>query len=93
MFRCIISLYFIFVVGCSPKPMFPIVKKNTSSILVKNNIQNKKPFPIDGYITVKRGQTIYDLANIYNLLPQKIVEANNLKSPYNLTINQKLFLP
>ena len=38
-------------------------------------------------------QTIYDLANTYNILPHEIIRANNLNPPYKLSKGQQIYLP
>jgi len=88
-----ISFLLIIITGCNPKPIFPLPKKNISNIPVKNISITKLNFPIDGYITVNENQTIYEIANTFNILPQEIVRANNLKAPYELSKGQQIFLP
>ena len=79
--------FLIIITGCNPKPLFPLPKKNISNVPVKNISITKLNFPRDGYITVKQNQTIYEIANTFNILPQEIIRANNLKSPYDLLIS------
>jgi len=81
------------ITGCNPDPIFPISKKNISNVPVKNLSITKLNFPKDGYISVDDNQTIYDIANIYNILPKEIIRANNLKSPYQLLKGQQIYLP
>lgn len=83
----------IMITGCNPEPIFPLPKKNISNIPVKNISITKLNFPKDGYITVNENQTIYEIANTFNILPQEIVRANNLKAPYELSKGQQIFLP
>ena len=83
----------IIVTGCNPKPIFPLSKKNLSNVPIKNYTISKLNLPKDGYITVNENQSIYDIANTYNILPQEIIRANNLKSPYEFSKNQKIYLP
>ena len=83
----------IIITGCNPEPIFPLSKKDISTVSVKNLSITKLNFPKDGYITVDDNQTIYDIANIYNILPQEIIRVNNLKSPYKLLKGQQIFLP
>ncbi|MFL2818316.1 MAG: peptidoglycan DD-metalloendopeptidase family protein [Candidatus Puniceispirillales bacterium] len=54
--------------------------------LIKNNI------PLNGMIMVKENETIYSIANKYNVIPKDIIEDNKLSKPYNLKFNQILFL-
>ena len=83
----------IMITGCNPEPIFPLPKKNISNVPVKNISITKLNFPIDGYITVNENQTIYEIANTFNILPQEIVRANNLKAPYELSKGQQIYLP
>ena len=53
--------------------------------LIKNNI------PLNGMIMVKENETIYSIANKYNVIPKDIIEDNKLSKPYNLKFNQILF--
>ena len=92
------KLFFIFfllfvIYGCKPEPIFPFSKKNISNIPVKNFSLTKLDFPKDGYITVNESQSIYDIANTYNILPQEIIRANNLKPPYKFSKDQQIYLP
>ena len=54
--------------------------------LIKNNI------PLNGMIMVKENETIYSIANKYNAVPKDIIEDNKLSKPYDLKLNQILFL-
>ena len=53
---------------------------------IKNNI------PLNGMIMVKENETIYSIANKYNVIPKDIIEDNKLSKPYDLKLNQILFL-
>lgn len=88
-------IFFLIIIisGCNPNTIFPISKKNISYVPVKNLSITKLNFPKDGYIIVNDNQTIYDIANIFNILPQEIIRANNLKSPYKLLKGQQIYLP
>ena len=88
-------IFFLIIIisGCNPDPIFPISKKNISYVPVKNLSITKLNFPKDGYISVNDNQTIYDIANIFDILPQEIIRANNLKSPYKLSKGQQIYLP
>ena len=68
----------IIIAGCNPNPIFPLSKKNISNVVVKNFFIAKLDFPKDGYVSVDDNQTIYDVANTYNILPQEIIRANRL---------------
>ena len=81
------------IIGCNPEPIFPLPKKNISNVQVKNFLITKLDFPKDGYVSVTDNQTIYDIANTFNILPQEIVRTNNLEAPYELSKGQKIYLP
>ncbi len=83
----------IIITGCNPDPIFPLSKKNISNVVVKNFSITKLDFPKDGYVSVGDNQTIYDVANTYNILPQEIIRANNLKPPFELSKGQQIYLP
>ncbi len=83
----------ILIAGCNPEPIFPLSKKNISNVPIKNSVITKLDFPKDGYISVGDNQTIYEIANIFNILPQEIIRANNLKAPYELSKGQQIYLP
>ena len=83
----------IIITGCNPDPIFPLTKKNTSNVVVKNFSIEKLDFPKDGYVSVDENETIYDFANTYNILPQEIIRANNLSPPYELSRGQQIYLP
>ena len=83
----------IIIVGCNPEPFFPLSKKDISNVPIKNFSITKINFPKDGYIIVSDNQTIYDIANTFNILPQEIIRANNLEAPYVLSKGQQIYLP
>jgi murein DD-endopeptidase MepM/ murein hydrolase activator NlpD len=47
----------------------------------------------NGYIEVIKGDTLYGIANYYNISAADIVKANNLEKPYNLKIGSRLKVP
>ena len=67
----------IIITGCNPDPIFPLSKKNISNVVVQNFSISKLDLPKDGYVSVDYNQTIYDVANMYNILPQEIIRAIN----------------
>ena len=89
------SYFFVLIIitGCNPEPIFPFPKKNISNVPIKNVSITKLNFPRDGYIIVNENQTIYEIANTFNILPQEIIRANNLKPPYELSKDQQIYLP
>jgi murein DD-endopeptidase MepM/ murein hydrolase activator NlpD len=91
--RRFLYFFLIIIAGCNPDPIFPLPKKNISIVPVKNFSIAKLNFPKDGYISIDENQSIYDIANTYNILPQEIIRANNLKPPYELSKDQQIYLP
>ncbi len=47
----------------------------------------------DGYISVRKGDTLYSLSKRNNIAMRDLIQENNLKAPYNLRIGQKLRVP
>ena len=69
------------------------LKKDVSSVNVNEIEVKKNKFPIEGFILIKKGDTVYNIANSYGIIPSKIINLNNLKEPYKLKAGKKLFLP
>ncbi|WP_331895046.1 M23 family metallopeptidase [Magnetovibrio sp.] len=44
-------------------------------------------------VKVGRGDTVYSIARRHKLSPRDIIDANNLRPPYELTVGQRLELP
>ena len=44
-------------------------------------------------VTVGRGDTVYSIARRHHLSPRDIIDANNLRPPYELNVGQRLKLP
>ncbi|XDZ66871.1 peptidoglycan DD-metalloendopeptidase family protein [Alphaproteobacteria bacterium LSUCC0684] len=55
--------------------------------------QNQQEVPPDGIIRVEPGDTIYTIANRYGVTPRRIILANNLAPPYELTGLDTLEVP
>ena len=83
-----LSLFFQF--SCNKNITY---KKDISFVKINNFENTKIIFPKDGYIYVEEGDTIYSISNKFRVIPEKIINANNLQSPYTLKVKQKLFLP
>ena len=85
------------VLGCSQNNLYNDLKNNFSSakevtIFNKNTNTNRKYIPLNGMIIVKENETIYSIANKYKVIPKDIIKDNKLVKPYNLNLNQILFL-
>lgn len=44
-------------------------------------------------VMVSRGDTLYSISKRYNVQMKDLISANGLKSPYNLKVGQRLYLP
>lgn len=44
-------------------------------------------------VTVGKGDTVYSIARSHKLSPRDIIDANNLRPPYELDVGQRLVLP
>ncbi len=49
--------------------------------------------PSERVAIVRKGDTVYALGRRYNVEPQSIIAANNLRAPYHLTIGQRVRVP
>lgn len=66
---------------------------NKNNVLIKNILIKKHKYPKSGYVIPKKNETIYDLSNRYDILPQKIIKYNDLKKPYNISTKERIYLP
>ena len=80
-----------FAFSCNKPNLF--LNKDLSFVKLTNVKLLKLNIPKDGYIYVNKGETIYLISNKYGLIPKNIIDANNLKQPFSLKENQRLFLP
>ena len=97
MFKILIISFVFFVFGCKQNDVFVGLKNDLApereaKIFNKISNVNKKNIPLNGMIIVKENETIYTIANKYNVIPIDIIEDNNLSKPYELKPNQILFL-
>ena len=95
MFRLILLL--IILTSCKTTELADNVKKNFAPekkaiIFNKSSLTLKANIPINGMIFVKKNETIYSIANKYNVIPKNIIDDNNLINPYILKESQILFL-
>lgn len=55
------------------------------------SVYNEQPAPsAPGMITVGRGDTVYELAQRYNVPMREVIELNRLSPPYALVVGQRL---
>ena len=93
--KYIFLIFFIF--GCQSNNLYVNLKKGftpekETKIYNKTFNSNKLNIPLNGMIIVNESETIYSIANKYNVIPNDIIEDNNLSKPYKLKTNQILFL-
>ena len=83
--------------GCQSNKLYDGLKKDLApekeaKIFNKTSSLNNVDIPLNGMIIVKENETIYSIANKYKVIPKDIIEDNNLSNPYELKLNQILFL-
>ena len=83
--------------GCQTSNLFEDVKKDFAvekkvTVFDRSNINRQFQIPLNGMILVNKDDTIYSIANKYKVVPKDIIDDNNLVEPYNLKVNQILFL-
>ena len=92
---CLIILV-LFLFGCQTNNLVKEMKDDYApekkTIIFNKNERNKNKIPLNGMIIVKENETIYSIANKYNVIPKEIIEDNKLLKPYDLKLNQILFL-
>ncbi len=68
------------------------LKKNTPAkvVIFEDKIVQ---IPKEGFIIINEEVSIYEIANRFRLIPNDIIEINELTPPYKLHKGQKLFLP
>ena len=95
MFRLILFLFIL--TGCKTTQLVENVKGELAAekkaiIFNKSSAELKQSIPINGMVFVKKNETIYSIANKYNVIPKNIIDDNKLTKPYSLRENQILFL-
>ena len=97
MIKILFLFFTTFLVGCQTSNLFEDVKKDFAvekKVTVFDKANNNKQFqiPLNGMVLVNKDETIYSIANKYKVVPNDIIDDNNLVKPYNLKENQILFL-
>jgi murein DD-endopeptidase MepM/ murein hydrolase activator NlpD len=65
-----------------------------TSVPAPVSVYNDQPAPsAPGMVTVGRGDTVYELAQRYNVPMREVIELNRLTPPYALAVGQRLRLP
>ena len=77
-------------VACGKPPPVTLYEERQSG---KSNNQSFESIPQTGIYTVKRADSLYEVAQRFGLSSRAIIRANNLRPPYRLFIGQRLKLP
>ena len=90
-------LFVLLLSGCLNNNLVNEVKNDFSQeqkVTVFNKSSNKSSYiiPLNGMIVVKKNETIYSIANKFQVIPKDIINDNNLIKPFKLKLNQILFL-
>ena len=97
MFKLYSITLVLFLFGCQTNNLVKELKNDYAQekktiIFNKNEKLNKNKIPLNGMIMVKENETVYSIANKYNVIPKDIIEDNKLLKPFDLKLNQILFL-
>ena len=90
-------LFVLLLAGCLNNKLVKEVKNDFSQeqkVTVFNKLSNKNSYkiPFNGMILVKKNETIYSIANKYQVIPLDIINDNSLIKPFKLKLNQILSL-
>jgi len=81
MIKLVFLFIIVFLLACAPSKTY---KKKSYILPSKRN---------GIYYSIKQGDSLWKISNQYNLSVEKIMRDNNISSPYNLKVGQKLFIP
>ena len=80
------------VIGTINVPFASKVTNLPATIINQQKRFEKLPVPSSGFITVGEGDTLFVLANRYDVTPFKIISENKLEAPFKLMVGQVLKL-
>ena len=80
------------VIGTVSVPFASKAKSSPATVINQQQRFEKLPVPSSGFITVKEGDTVFGLANRYDVTPFKIISENKLEAPFKLISGQVLKL-
>ncbi len=66
--------------------------ENVETTETIESVESEEPEQEDGFYTVKKGDTLFSIANKFDTKVVKLVEINNLKEPFEIKAGQKLKL-
>jgi len=80
----------VLVVACGKPPAVTLYEERQPERSTKRAFES---IPRDGIYTVRRADSLYEVAQRFGLSSRAIISANNLRPPYRLFIGQRLKLP
>ncbi len=80
------------VIGTVSVPFASKAKSSPATVINQQQRFGKLPVPSSGFITVTEGDTVFGLANRYDITPFKIISENKLKETFKLISGQVLKL-
>ena len=97
MLKYIFIIVIFLITGCLNNNLIDDIKADFAQekkAIIYNKSINKQllNIPLNGMILVKENETIYSISNKYMVIPNDIIKDINLIEPFNLKINQILFL-
>ncbi len=80
------------VIGTVSVPFASKAKTSPVDVINQQQLFEKLPVPSSGFINVQEGDTVFGLANRYDVPPFKIISENKLEAPFKLITGQLLKL-
>ena len=80
------------VVGTISAPFASKAKISPATVINQQQRFEKLPVPSSGFIIVQEGDTVFEIANRYDVTPFKIISENKLETPLKLIAGQVLKL-
>ena len=78
----------LFLTGCGPN--LSLTRATPAPVTVAPLRQAVEAVPANGVINVRAGDSLYDIAARYQVMPQSIIQENNLVAPFTLRAGQSL---
>ena len=79
---------FVLLAGCGPN--LSLTRATPAPVTVAPLRQVVEAVPASGWVQVRAGDSLYDIATRYQVTPQSVIQENNLLVPYNLRVGQSL---
>ena len=78
----------VLLAGCGPN--LSLTRATPAPVTVAPLRQVVEAVPASGWVQVRAGDSLYDIATRYQVTPQSVIQENNLLVPYNLRVGQSL---